>query len=51
MYRMFDSLCCVIGTHVVLLVDWSSKTIKQNSKKKGLDLWLPEERVGGWEIK
>ena len=37
MRRMLDSLCCVTGTHVVLLVDWSSKTNNQTKfKEKGI---------------
>ena len=50
MYRNTESLCCVLGTNIVLQVTCASKTNKQtNSQKKRSDLWLPEAE-GGWRV-
>ena len=48
MYRNIKSLCCIQGTNIVLLVNYTSKTNKLIDKS----LWLPEaaggERGIGW---
>ena len=44
-HRNIKSLCCMIGTNIVLQVNYTSK--KKNTQKKRTDLWLPEVGVGG----
>ena len=44
-YRNMESLCHAPVTNIVLQVNYTTKTNKQNSQKKRSDSWLPE--VGG----